>query len=58
MYIWLILALIFALLEAIAARARTSENLMPLVVEAVEHYCTLGEIADTLRGVWGEYRGI
>ncbi|MGN6508556.1 MAG: acyl-CoA mutase large subunit family protein [Chitinophaga sp.] len=47
-----------ALLEAIAARARTSENLMPLVVEAVEHYCTLGEIADTLRGVWGEYRGI
>ncbi len=47
-----------ALLAAIAERAQTTENLMPLVVEAVEHYCTLGEIADTLRNVWGEYKGI
>lgn len=46
-----------ALLAAIAERAQTTENLMPLVVEAVEHYCTLGEIADTLRNVWGEYKG-
>ena len=30
-------------------------NLMPLVVIAVENYCTLGEIADVLRGVYGEY---
>ncbi|WP_341835405.1 methylmalonyl-CoA mutase family protein [Chitinophaga pollutisoli] len=47
-----------ALLAALAERARTNENLMPLVVEAVENYCTLGEIADTLRDVWGEYKGI
>ncbi|WP_298710899.1 methylmalonyl-CoA mutase [Chitinophaga sp.] len=47
-----------ALLAALAERARTTENLMPLVVEAVENYCTLGEIADTLRNVWGEYKGI
>lgn len=46
------------LLSALAARAQTTENLMPLVVEAVENYCTLGEIADTLRNVWGEYKGI
>ncbi|HRA67265.1 MAG TPA: methylmalonyl-CoA mutase family protein [Caldilinea sp.] len=29
--------------------------LMPLIVEAVEAYATLGEICDTLRGVFGEY---
>ncbi len=28
---------------------------MPLIVEAVEAYATLGEICDTLRGVFGEY---
>ncbi|SIN99064.1 acyl-CoA mutase large subunit family protein [Chitinophaga niabensis] len=47
-----------ALLTALEARALTTENLMPLVVEAVENFCTLGEIADALRKVWGEYRGI
>jgi methylmalonyl-CoA mutase, N-terminal domain len=44
------------LLARIAETAQTTENLMPLVVEAVEHYCTLGEISDSLRKVWGEYR--
>ncbi|WP_295117345.1 methylmalonyl-CoA mutase [uncultured Chitinophaga sp.] len=44
------------LLARIEATAKTTENLMPLVIEAVEHYCTLGEISDTLRKVWGEYR--
>jgi methylmalonyl-CoA mutase N-terminal domain/subunit len=29
--------------------------LMPLIVEAVEAYCTLGEICDALRRVFGEY---
>ena len=29
---------------------------MPVVVEAVENYCTLGEIADTLRKIFGEYK--
>lgn len=45
------------LLQQLETAARSSDNLMPLVVTAVEHHCTLGEIADTLRGVWGEYRG-
>jgi methylmalonyl-CoA mutase N-terminal domain/subunit len=35
--------------------ARGSENLMPLLIECVEHDLTLGEICNTLRGVWGEY---
>ncbi|MBP6432281.1 MAG: methylmalonyl-CoA mutase [Ferruginibacter sp.] len=35
--------------------ANSTENLMPAVVEAVENYCTLGEIADELRKVFGEY---
>jgi methylmalonyl-CoA mutase N-terminal domain/subunit len=26
------------------------------VIEAVENYCTLGEIADALRGIFGEYK--
>jgi methylmalonyl-CoA mutase, N-terminal domain len=29
---------------------------MPVVLEAVENHITLGEIADTLREVYGEYR--
>ncbi|MCC6615371.1 MAG: methylmalonyl-CoA mutase family protein [Anaerolineae bacterium] len=40
----------------LAAAARTSENLLPLFVECVEHDVTLGEICHTLRDVWGEYR--
>jgi len=38
----------------IAANGTT--NLMPLVLDAVENYCTLGEISDELRKVFGEYR--
>jgi methylmalonyl-CoA mutase N-terminal domain/subunit len=29
---------------------------MPAVVEAVECHATLGEVADVLRGVFGEHR--
>ncbi len=35
--------------------AKGGENLMPLFIEAVEHDMTLGEIANVLRAVWGEY---
>jgi methylmalonyl-CoA mutase N-terminal domain/subunit len=31
-------------------------NLMPYVIEAVENFCTLGEIANVLRDVFGEYK--
>ncbi len=30
--------------------------MIPLIIEAVESYATLGEICRTLRTVWGEQR--
>ncbi|MBT3190057.1 MAG: methylmalonyl-CoA mutase family protein [Anaerolineae bacterium] len=39
----------------IESAAKGTENLMPLFIEAVEHDMTLGEIANILREVWGEY---
>lgn len=44
------------ILQRLENAAHTSENLMPIVVEAVEALCTLGEIADTLRKVFGEHK--
>lgn len=38
-------------------KAGTDENLMPIVIEIIENKGTLGEIAHTLREVWGEYKG-
>ena len=35
--------------------AQGDRNLMPLILEAVKAYATLGEICDVLRGVFGEY---
>lgn len=35
--------------------AQGSQNLMPFILNAVEVYATLGEIADTLRNVFGEH---
>lgn len=43
-----------ALLLHIRDKAVSGENLMPAVIEAVEHQCTLGEIADVLREVFGQ----
>jgi methylmalonyl-CoA mutase, N-terminal domain len=43
-------------LKSVEDAARGSENLMPRIVAAVEAYATVGEIADVLRGVFGEYR--
>jgi methylmalonyl-CoA mutase, N-terminal domain len=45
------------LLQLLNDQAVSGENLMPTVIEAAEEKCTLGEIADTLREVFGEYRG-
>ena len=43
-------------LDRLRDAARSEHNLMPLIVNAVEALATVGEIADTLRGVFGEYR--
>jgi methylmalonyl-CoA mutase N-terminal domain/subunit len=44
------------LLQQLNDKASAGENIMPVVIDAVENYCTLGEISDTLREVFGEYK--
>jgi len=36
--------------------AQGTENVVPPILDAVKAYATLGEISDSLRGVFGEYR--
>ncbi|HVB75435.1 MAG TPA: methylmalonyl-CoA mutase family protein [Ktedonobacteraceae bacterium] len=43
-------------LAALEHGAAGTENLMPLIIDAVEAYATLGEISDTMRRVFGEQR--
>jgi methylmalonyl-CoA mutase N-terminal domain/subunit len=43
-------------LDALEAGARGSANLLPLMVDAVEHGVTLGEICDRLRAVFGVHQ--
>jgi methylmalonyl-CoA mutase, N-terminal domain len=45
-------------LDAVAIAARSSENLVPPIIAAVETHATVGEIADTLRQVFGEYKEV
>jgi methylmalonyl-CoA mutase, N-terminal domain len=45
-----------SILQDLNDKASSGENIMPVVIEAVENKCTLGEIADTLREVFGEYK--
>jgi methylmalonyl-CoA mutase N-terminal domain/subunit len=47
-----------ASLERVADAARTRDNLVPHIVTAVEAHATVGEIADTLRSVCGEYKEV
>ncbi len=35
--------------------ARGQDNLMPVILEAVKTYATLGEMCNVLREEWGEY---
>jgi len=44
-----------ALLGQVRDAALGTQNLMPLFIECVENDITLGEICNTLRGIWGEY---
>jgi methylmalonyl-CoA mutase N-terminal domain/subunit len=43
-------------LKRIEDAARSGANLMPCIVSAVEAYATVGEISDTMRKVFGEYK--
>jgi methylmalonyl-CoA mutase N-terminal domain/subunit len=45
-----------AALDTVARTAAGSDNLLPPIITAVETHATVGEIADTLRGIFGEHR--
>ena len=45
-------------LDGLRAAARTTENLMPRIIDAVRVYATVGEMCDALRDVWGEYEEV
>jgi methylmalonyl-CoA mutase N-terminal domain/subunit len=45
-------------LDRLRAAARTTENLMPRILDAVRVYATVGEMCDALRDVWGEYEEV
>jgi methylmalonyl-CoA mutase N-terminal domain/subunit len=48
-------AAVEAALRALEDGARGTENLMPLLLDAVRSMATLGEISDTLRRTWGTW---
>jgi methylmalonyl-CoA mutase N-terminal domain/subunit len=45
-------------LDAVRAAARGEENLLPLLREALEAYCTIGEVCEALREEWGMYDAV
>jgi methylmalonyl-CoA mutase, N-terminal domain len=42
-------------LDALRRGAIDGANTMPLLIDAVRAYATIGEMCDALRDVWGEY---
>ena len=45
-----------SMLQVLDDAARSDANLMPILIECVESYLTIGEICKVLRGVFGEQR--
>jgi methylmalonyl-CoA mutase, N-terminal domain len=45
-----------ASLDAVERAASGGDNLVPAIIAAVENRATLGEVANSLRGVFGEYQ--
>jgi methylmalonyl-CoA mutase, N-terminal domain len=48
-------AAVRAALDRLVAVARTEENMIPVMLDAVRAEATLGEICDALRSIWGTY---
>ena len=46
--------LVKAAISRLESVARSDENTMPAILECVESYATIGEIADVFRKVFGE----
>jgi methylmalonyl-CoA mutase N-terminal domain/subunit len=47
-----------AALAGLKKAAQGEDNLLPLILQSVRAYATLGEICDTLRAVFGEYTAV
>jgi methylmalonyl-CoA mutase N-terminal domain/subunit len=47
-----------AAVRAVDAAARSGQNLMPVIIEAVEANATVGEICDAMRKIFGEYQEV
>jgi methylmalonyl-CoA mutase N-terminal domain/subunit len=45
-----------AALSSLRSAADGDDNLMPVLIDAVQSMCTIGEIVGALKDVWGEYR--
>jgi methylmalonyl-CoA mutase N-terminal domain/subunit len=45
-----------SVLGRLGTAAEKDENLMPIMIEAVKDYCTLGEVCGVLRQIFGDYR--
>lgn len=43
-------------LSRLKSAASSSDNLIPIILDCVESYASVGEISNVLREVWGEYR--
>ena len=43
-------------IAALEKAASGEDNLIPFILEAVKAYCSIGEISDALRKVYGEYK--
>jgi methylmalonyl-CoA mutase N-terminal domain/subunit len=42
-------------LDKLKKLAQKEENIIPYILDCVESYCSIGEISNSLRSVWGEY---
>ena len=49
-------AAVRAALAQLKTAGQGDARLMPLILDCVEQHCTVGEIADVFREIWGEYR--
>jgi methylmalonyl-CoA mutase N-terminal domain/subunit len=45
-------------LDGLRRAARSRDNVMPPILDAVRAYATIGEMCDALREVWGEYEEV
>jgi len=43
-------------LKSLKEAAQSDSNLMPFIIDAVKNYCSIGEVCNSLREVFGEYK--